>query len=327
MSRTAIRLVTATFVVGSAAIGFVPLAQADTTTTIAPTTEGWYQPNPSCAAPVGCLTPSGLPAPTPATSPYPARSLHVGYTAGQETARTYLALPTAGTTLSLTAGHLTVPLDTAAADGDSNSATAKLQVCLTFKPIVAVDGSVDAPPKTDCTASAAMTYVATPAPHFEADLASLLDRLIGATGLALLPDGTQAKPSDSWRVVFSAHDRTDAAKTAPASIALTMEDPPTAPSAEGQGAPLPDSGTPDFTAVAPPVGTGFAPGPAVDAPVVTGPAPAVVPSTTTGPVTVTQPRLITVGYAYPAVWLLPLGFLLLIPTVARALTRDLTPRT
>ena len=38
-------------------------------------------------------------------------------------------------------------------------------------------------------------------------------------------------------------------------------------------------------------------------------------------------HLIKLGYAYPGVWLLPLGFLLLIPTVARALTRDITPLT
>ena len=37
------------------------------------------------------------------------------------------------------------------------------------------------------------------------------------------------------------------------------------------------------------------------------------------------PRTITVGYAYPAVWLLPLVFLVLVPVAARALTRDLTP--
>ena len=40
MSRTAVRLVAAAFVVGSAAIGFVPPAQADTTTPHVPATDG-----------------------------------------------------------------------------------------------------------------------------------------------------------------------------------------------------------------------------------------------------------------------------------------------
>ena len=36
-------------------------------------------------------------------------------------------------------------------------------------------------------------------------------------------------------------------------------------------------------------------------------------------------QTVTVGYAYPAVWLLPLAFLLVVPMVAGALTRDLAP--
>ena len=34
-------------------------------------------------------------------------------------------------------------------------------------------------------------------------------------------------------------------------------------------------------------------------------------------------QTITVGYAYPAVWLLPLVFLVLVPVATKALTRDL----
>ena len=38
---------------------------------------------------------------------------------------------------------------------------------------------------------------------------------------------------------------------------------------------------------------------------------------------VALPRTVTVGYAYPGVWLLPLVFLVLVPAAARALTKDL----
>lgn len=325
MKRTASRVVTAVLVAGSAALGFAPLAHADTSSSLTPSTEGWYQPNPSCATPAGCVTTGALPAApptTPPTSPFPARSLHIGLAPGQqETARTYLAVPFSSAFGTITAASLTVPLDVAQADGSNAPETAKVQVCLASGSITAVDGSVDTPPKADCGTSVAAKYVATPQPHLEADLAPLLSDLSSASGLALLPDATKAAATDTWRVVFSAHDRADTAKTAPATVALTVADEqvsfPTVPEVQT----LPDSGTPDLTSVAPPVGTGFAPAPSVDAPVTTAAPP------TTAPVAapVVQPKLVTVGYAYPAVWLLPLAFLIIVPAVARALTKDLAP--
>jgi hypothetical protein len=55
---------------------------------------------------------------------------------------------------------------------------------------------------------------------------------------------------------------------------------------------------------------------------------AVPPPTTTQPVSNAVPQASTVrfGFQYPAVFLLPLVMLVLVPLAARALTRDLEPQ-
>lgn len=304
---------------GGVLLAFVPIAAAATTTTLLPTAEGWYQPNPSCAA--GCVTTGSLPA-QPPTSPYPARTMQVGYSAGQETARSYLAFSLSGLTGVLSAALFSVPLDTAQADGSLNPETAKLQVCLASGAITSVDGSFDTPPATDCTSHAKVTYLATPTPHLQADLAPLVPGLPSASGLALLPDAT-AGQTDSWRVVFSAHDRTDPAKTPPATMTVTVADAPAVTTVAPPAVSLPNPTSPGLSGVTPVTGTGFAAAPPVLPPATAQQpltAPVIAPALT--PATNTQ-RTITVGYAYPVVWLLPLGFLVLFPLAARALTSDL----
>lgn len=320
-TRHATRLVTAALVLGSGTLGFLPLAHASTVTTLTPSQEAWYQPNPTCAQASGCVTPATAPAAPPAAvplSPYPAGSLHVGFVGGQETARTYLALPVGTLTGTLAAATLDVPLDITQADGSQAPETAKLQACLFTEAITPADGSIAAPPKVSCYASAPVTYVAMPTPHLHADLAPLAKGLLSSAGIALVPDATKVAQTDAWRVVFSAHSRVDAAKTQPATVTLTLEDRPTELE---PGFTLPDDT--GLGPIAPPVGTGFAPAPAVEAPAVEP--PAVVPPVAVDTTPVAQPTIITLGYAYPAVWLLPLVFLVLVPLTARALTKDLAP--
>lgn len=322
MSRNVIRLVTAALVGGSAAVCFLPLAHAATTSVLTPTQEAWYQPNPTCGAPSGCVSSGSLPAQPPAavpTSPYPAGTMHIGFTAGQETARSYLALPLSGVVDTITGASLNVPLDTAQASGSQAPETAKLQACLFTGALTPAEGSTAAPPKAECGASAPVAYVATPTPHLHADLEPLLDGLPTAAGIVLLPDATKAAPSDAWRVVFSARTRTDAAKTAPATVTLTLADKPV------DGGPVDEPVLPP-SAEAPPIGTGFAPAPTPQLPEQPGAQPEFAPPTTAGSQPVAQPRFVTVGYAYPTVWLLPLAFLVLVPAAAKALTKDLTPK-
>jgi len=323
-TKTTVRLVTAVFVAGSASIGFLPLAHAETSTqTVNPSTEAWYQPNPTCQLPVGCLSTDALPVQPPVappaevpTSPFPAGSLHIAVEAGQETARSYLQLSLPLGTDILKSASLEVPLDVAQADGSITPEAAKVAVCTFSGSITAANGSIASPPAADCTRAVAVTYVATPTPHLKADLGSMLAALSAGAGLALIPDATKVAQTDAWRVVFSAHDRADAAKTPPAKLTITTEPAPEPPAfpevpvAEVPTAPVqqPPVALEPFTPVQQPV-----------APTVNQPAP-VQPIQP-----VPQAQTVTVGYAYPTVWLLPLGFLILIPLVARALTSDLTP--
>ncbi|MFN2537440.1 MAG: hypothetical protein ABR549_04710 [Mycobacteriales bacterium] len=319
MSRRMVRFVTAAFVAGGVAIGFVPVASADGTTTLAPTAAAWYQPNPTCAAASGCVTTGSLPAPPPVDvplSPYPAGTLHVGYDAGQETARTYLAFPYSGVAGTVTAGTLDVPLDVAQSDGSAQPETAHLQACLVAAPITSTEGSISQPPPVDCDQHAVVSYVEKPAPHLHADLAPLLEGLVRATGVALLPDATKVTPTDAWRVVFSSPTRSDANKIGPPVMVLAVtevaEDRPDVPVDVPTEAPV--AVTPDLSAGSPTI-------PDTTVPDVTAPQ---VPPAAQPPV-LNQPRTITVGYAYPVVWLLPLAFLVLVPLAAGALTKDLTP--
>ena len=329
--RVAVRLITAGLVVGSAAIGFVPIASASTDVTLTPTVEAWYQPNPTCLTPAGCVTQEALPVappaelPTlPATSPYPAGTLHVGVTAGAETARTYLRFPfeqLSGKTV--TAATLTIPLDVTPESGSASPDLAKIALCATNSTkIEASEGTTNEPPASDCAVSVPATYVATPQPHLMANLGSLAAGLPQLTGLALLPDKSKATPTDAWHVAFSSRTRTDAAKTPPASLTVTLDD--EAPEDFGTvDEPVSPPETGGITGVAPVPNTGFVNTPSVQAPV-TGAAPTVSGSVANPPVS--QPQLRTVGYAYPAVWLLPLAFLILVPAVARSLTKDLSNR-
>lgn len=333
-SRHAVRLVTATLVAGSAALGFMPMAQASSDRTITPSTEAWYQPNPTCLLPAGCLTTGSLPvAPPadipslPAANPYPAGTLHVGVAGGQESARTYLRYPLEQLEgANVTSATLSIPLDVNAQNGSATPEASKVLICETSSSrIDATEGTIDAPPPLDCAVSVPMKYVATPQPHLEATLGQMAADLPGITGLVLLPDASKTAQSDAWQVVFSAHTRADAAKTAPATLTVTVEEGnddgdlvvDTPIDEELPPVDVPQAG--GITGVVPVTNTGFADVPTVQAPVTS----AVAPTVETPQAAATEPKLVTVGYAYPAVWLLPLAFLVLVPLVARALTKDL----
>lgn len=323
--RLPIRLVTAALVAGSAAVGFVPVAHADSTTALTPATSAWYQPNPTCAQASGCVTTGSLPVPPPVDvplSPYPAGTLHVGYASKAETARSYLGFPVSSVDGTVTAGTLDVPLDTTSADGSLRPDTAHVQACLVSAPITPTEGSISPPPLASCDAHATLAYVATPTPHLHADLAPLLDGLLTTSGIALLPDASAVGASDAWRVVFSTPGRADAAKTDPPVLRLSVtpsssdEVVPQAPVDVPSAAPMGSVGSPAISGSLP--GTSL---PGVTAPQVQAPTVQVQPQTAP----VALPRTITVGYAYPVVWLLPLVFLVLVPMAGRALTTDLTP--
>jgi hypothetical protein len=325
------RIVTAALVAGSAAFGFLPIAHAeDTQQTVTPTVEAWYQPNPTCQLPTGCLGTDTLPVQPPVAPPaplpevpltaFPAGSMHVAVDAGQETARTYLSFSLPLFDATLKAASLDIPLDTAQADGSVSPENALIRVCSFQGSITAANGSIANPPTAACSASAKATYVPTGSPKLHVDLTPLLGALSSGAGLVLLPDADAVQPTDAWHVVFSAHDRADAAKTPPATMSVTLS-PIEQPSF--------DDGLGETPVVQPPAVANppaLDPGTTPTVPLDTPPAPTV---NNPGPLAPVQPvpqaRTVTVGYAYPTVWLMPLAFLLIVPLVARTLTRDLTP--
>jgi len=213
----------AALAVASVALAPVAAARADTSTTEASFgAETWYQPAPGCAPSVGCAAPVT----PPPSNPFGAGTLHVGVSAGQETARTVLAIgagkaPAGGT---LTAAALTIPLDTKTpGNGSAAPETATLQVCTAMGPISSNEGEFDPPPAADCTLSAPLTYSADPSPEFRGDLSPLLPALdaglaSGTLDLEILP--LSPAPTATWRVVFSSHDR-PSPPTPPASLTLT----------------------------------------------------------------------------------------------------------
>ena len=286
-------------------------ASAPSTASVVPELESWYQPDPTCASPIGCST-GALPTEVAVPSPYPEGTLHVGWASGAETARSYLAFPVAGLG-TITSATLTVPLDVDPANGDVRSADAQVRACLATGNLSDVEGAISQPPNVDCTNDAVLEYVASPTPQLVGDLEPLLIGLTTSSGVALLPvaDATAA----AWHVTFSAHDRDGEEVTPPASLRLVVAE---EDAEERPPAPTIDVGTlpqsvalPDLGALPPPTAP-----PVVQVPVTVAPPPVI---TTTTPITA------TVGFAYPGLLLLPLVLLVVVPLVARALTTDLTP--
>lgn len=336
---------TAALVLGTAGLGFLPLAaSAESAATAPPAFEAWYQVNATCSTPVGCQAPPAVgavpalpvapPVPVPGV-PVVAGTLHIGVAGGMETARAVVGLPAGMTGEAPSSASLDVPLDVDPADASVTPETAKVLGCLTTAPVVDGEARLDAPPATDCGHVVTLTYAAAPEPHLSADLKPLLPFLRGATGLVLLPDRARLVPTDAWQVVFSTTSRGDSTKTDPASFRFVVPAPeqtagdpagPVPDEAPAASAPAPAADVPleasaPVADVEPELGGTTVALPAAE------PALADQPAAVLAPVaeTVALPETIRVGYAYPGIWLLPLALLIVVPLVGRALTADLTP--
>ncbi|MCU1602997.1 MAG: hypothetical protein JWO22_3706 [Frankiales bacterium] len=310
-----------------ATVRLAPTASADGTVRIASGIEAWYQANPTCELATGCVTtdavPGGvLPVPAPTGVPlYPSGTLHVGFAGGKETARSYLLFPLDAVVGTVTAVRLTVPLDTEPADGSVTPESSQVQVCLATAPVGRAEAALTDPPKTSCAEHAKLSYVATPAPHLQADLSSMLPDLLTSDGLALVPEATS--PAGAWHVVFRSH--LSDAKGA-ASLEVTTSG--------GASAPLLQ-----VTAPVPPI-AGLQPGPVVNlgpglsTPPALGPVPQVpAVGVTAAPTPVALTPVAQRGApflkypalaAHPGAWLLPPALLLLLGFLSNALRRDLS---
>lgn len=283
------------------------------------TAAAWFQPDPLCATPLGC----GF-IPLPALSPYPKGTFHVGTAVGRQIARAFIAVRLSARAQRAVGGTLTVPLDTSVADGSIDPQAAKVNVCVTYQAITDIEGGFDNPPSVNCLPAAHAKYVAKPTPRLVADL-HRLGPLAGVKGLALLP--ADAAPTTAWQIAFRlAHAAGSAGPrlrllTRAAHPAVTNTPPAKTPAAQHHtAASTSEGGRPAAgTSVGGDVPMPALPSTAETAPP-TDPRPVIARRTTP------LRRLVTVGYQYPQVWLLPLALIVLIPFTLRALTKDLTRR-
>lgn len=278
--------------------------------------EGWYTANPTCSGPTGCVVPPAE------QSPFPPGTLHVAVAGGETTATSYLTfdLGTLPSGVTLTAGLLTVPLDTQDEDGSMQPEAAHVQACLVTSKVVDAEGSASAPPSASCVVSAPAVYRPTPAPALTIDVTPFVAAWSEGAAVALLPAAKAAEARETWRVVFSARRRTPAV-TPPASVRLVFSTPGSPGSITGLPQPAPPP------PVQPPLSAGNLSIPAgpvapVPAPV---PAPQAVPRTEPPPVVTPAVPVATLRRigAPPQAWLLPLIALAGLIAAGRVLTRDL----
>lgn len=282
--------------------------------TPAPTqAEAWYQ---ACVAPAGCDA-------LPAASPYPADTLHVGTSGGNETARTYVEIDLGGVPSDAQIVGGTLSVTPAGADaGSVRPEDAAITACLTTRPFAPERGKFGPPhPPTDCAVSSNATFADG---VFTVDLAPFADSWAnsGFAALALVPTEGEA---DAWHVAIAAKERVGGVPItatltyvdeedveAPASVDL----PPAAgPSLLSDDL---DEGTTSETLPLAPEPTGGLP--AADEPEVA------LPPLRGGPATPVV-AVDRTGFAYPAVWLLPLALLLVGGLLGRALTRPISVTT
>jgi hypothetical protein len=214
-------------------------------------------------------------------------------------------------------GTLSIPLDTAVTDGSLNPQAAKVNVCVTYQAIVDVEGGFDNAPSSNCLPAAHAKYVAKPTPRLVADLKPIAHGLAGVKGFALLP--ADAAPTTAWQLAFkltgSPGPPGPTLSLLTGAIHHVVKTPPANQhhtTTSHTGGNQPDGGAgPGTVGVPEPPSTVAAVPPPNPQPVIAAPP--------------TRLRhLVTVGYQYPEVWLLPLALIVLIPFTLRALTKDLT---
>lgn len=299
-------------VVGIALASWPGAASADTSTA-RPSTEAWYR---KCPLPAGCET-------VPLTPEYPAGTLHVGVSSGSETDRTYVEfdLSDIPSDASLEGGTLVVPL-AGSADGTSAPESAELQACLVTVAVEEANGSYASPPETDCSVS---TLARVADNTVRLDLGPLARRWTAGSraALALVPSPRSIDNGASWHLAISSAKR---GSGTPMSASVAYEVPAAAPApdpdvrpAAGPSLLTADGATTDATlplAADPPAGLPEADAPEVALPPRTGGSGASpIPSVAT-----------TTGFAYPAVWLLPLALLIVGGLLGRSLTRPIVVR-
>ena len=188
-----------------------PTVAAPKAITLGTAAEAWYQLTRvnTCNSPVGCL-PASLPAvpalPDLPVAPtvFPADTLHVGWAAGVELARSYVALDTSALPqgAKLVSGELVVPLLADPTQGTLLADGAGVKACLATTTITdGVVGALSAAPGLDCSVSSPLTA---DGDHFTVDLQPMVDAWNSGTpneGIALTPFESSSVQS-AWAVAM-----------------------------------------------------------------------------------------------------------------------------
>jgi hypothetical protein len=307
-------------------------AGAQHTIRVSDAAEAWYTYSPAspCASPLGCP-----PAKAP-TSPYPPHTLHVGETAGQETARTYLDpnLAAVPPTVVPVTGSMTLPVSTNGRAGNVDVAAAAIEACLVTQPITdGVDGAGGKPPADTCRVHAAARY------HrrrndFTVNLTPFIRAWTGGQlqfGIVLLPAHGQSRLS-AWHVAFNGRQLKHVRHIVSVLRVRTVS-----PATAAIGPPAPPPAAPVAPAPAAPAApSGSAPAPAGSSGQLPSAGAAVSPGSTKGapPLVAgnpkSRPRAAAFtgsgGFQYPEILLLPLALLAGLAGAGRLLTSDATPR-
>jgi hypothetical protein len=289
-------------------------AEADKTT-VGTSAESWYQVT-GCAVlpcagstlpvtpPVPLPSPLPAPVPTPSLNPFPAGTLHVGITAGEEQARTYikLALDSIPFGAKLQGGTLSLPVADMNA-GTIDASSAMIDACFMVQDFHGGDaGVVAAPPEPDCTTSAPAHLITQQnAQTFTVDLRPFAERWSGGetnNGIALLATEAAKAARATWEVAISG--KGSAGPQIKAELNFTV---PPEPVFTPEPAPEPVFVPPQL--VPPPT-----------APVQAAP-PVVQPPVVQPPVAIT-----THGFEYAAIFLLPLAGLAVSGLLGYSLTRE-----
>lgn len=317
--------------------------------------KAWYQSAPPCAA-LDCSA-------IPPINPYPEGTLHVAVSAGQETARTYLALvfelpeetePIGGT--------LELPVDADATHGSLSPEAARIVACSSTDEFKDERGAVATPPKIDCDVRRSAVYEEKKA-RFTIDLGRFAENWVAEpsgewnAALALVPSPSAQADGETWRAVFPAADppRKKSERKEDPVITATIEYGPAedegllGPNLFGPGSDTTGGTGNDFSSgsgadfdtgsTGSDVGSGSS-----DVSAETGnesgvgsfgsaagATDAVGGDSATTPAEIAAPPGSLVGFAgpgfaYPIMWALPLTILVAVAAAGRALTKDLYRR-
>lgn len=300
-----------TLLAGIVLAGAGSAARAQTSRAVRPSTEAWYQTSPTGSGDV-CLAPTDC-AQGPPARVYREDTLHVAASAGQETARVFLALDLDAlpANATVTGGTLTVPVLRDAAAGSLAPESASLVACGVPTSIGRSRGGPPSEqPPFDCALASGGRYLAqAEPPAFEFDLAPLA-AVLRDGGLVVKASSVAAAERQTFHVVVPAQEHAAAAAIGavvrydvPAWGARPAP-PPVLPAPGGGLGTLPFATVPPLPAPAA-AGTSFA------APRFERPPPA--------PVVRTAPISASGGYAYPGVWMVPLVLAILGALLAQSL--------